>query len=93
MMMHFLNSFVALYVIAILGMFIHFLKLNIKGETVTDITDYFKDNLKSTFIAFVVTSVAFLGYYMQLATGTNADIVAAFMTGYTFDSIFNRFEK
>ena len=82
----------ALYILALLGMLTHFLKKNIKGETVTEIRDYFKDHFKSTFLALVATTVGFLIYYFLLASGQNADIFGSFGIGYMFDSFFNRYE-
>jgi C4-dicarboxylate transporter len=88
-----LLSLPSLLIISILGMFIHFLKKNIKGETVTEIKQYFSDNLKSTFIALVATVVGTLAFYFGARTGTGVDIISAFGCGYTFDSLFNKWDK
>lgn len=80
------------YVICLAGMFIHFLKKNVTGETFTDVTSYFKDHPKNTLIAVVVTTIIFFGYQAALVTGTSADLVGVFMLGYTFDSVFNKYE-
>lgn len=82
----------SLYVIAILGMLMHFFKKQIKGETFVEIKDFFRTHLKSTIVAFISTTVAFLGYYFALASGTIADVVAIFGLGYTFDSMFNKWD-
>ncbi|MGV8130497.1 MAG: hypothetical protein ACP5N7_00165 [Candidatus Pacearchaeota archaeon] len=82
----------ALYGIAILGMLVHFLKKQIKGETILEIRDYFKQHFKSTIIAFISTTIAFFGYYFALGTGTPSDVVAVFGLGYTFDSVFNKWD-
>jgi len=82
-----------LYVTAIVGMFTHFLKQNVKGETATAIGDYFKDNLKSTLVALVATSVGFVGYYFELATGAKADFVAVFLIGFLCDSLLNKWSS
>ena len=78
--------------IAFLGMIVHFLKKKVKGESFTAIAGYFKDNPKSTIIAFVATLVGVAAYYTQLATGSNADLLAVFMIGYSVDSALNRWE-
>lgn len=83
----------SLYVIAIVGMLMHFFKKQIKGETITEIAGYFSDHFKSTVIAFVATTVGFLGYYFLLASGQESDIFAVFGVGYMADSFFNRYEK
>ena len=87
-----LTSFWFLYFVALLGMFSHFLKKNIKGETITAIKDYFKDNLKSTILAFIFTSIAFFGYYVWIKSGTDADILTVFFIGFSFDSLMNKYE-
>lgn len=94
-----LISLPSLLVIATIGMLMHFFKKNIKGETLTDIRNYFRDNFKSTFTAFVATIIGTLGIFFTL-TPTNITgetmsllIIAAFGAGYTFDSIFNKWDK
>ncbi len=82
----------SLMFIAILGMFTHFLKKKIKGETLTEIKDYFSNNLKSTFIAFVATMIATVVAYFTMASKQPIDIAAFFGIGYTFDSFFNKWE-
>jgi hypothetical protein len=74
-------------------MLMHFFKKQIKGETITEIADYFKDHFKSTIIALVATTVGFLGYYFLLSSGQKSDIFAVFGVGYMADSFFNRYEK
>lgn len=82
-----------LYAVSLLGMIVHFLKKNIVGETTTEIKDYFRDHFKSTFIAFIATSLGFVVYMFTLATGQNADFLAVFAAGYVCDSIFNKWDK
>ena len=86
------SNFYVMFGIAFLGMFIHFLKKKVKGESFTAITGYFKDNPKSTIIAFIATLVGVAAYYTQLGTGSNADLLAVFMIGYSVDSALNRWE-
>jgi len=82
----------SLYVVSLLGMLMHFFKKQIKGETFVEIKSYFSTHLKSTIVAFISTTVAFLGYYFGLSSGTISDIVAIFGLGYTFDSMFNKWD-
>jgi len=86
------SSFWIQFGIAFLGMIVHFLKKKVKGESFTAIKAYFKDNPKSTIIAFIATLVGVAAYYTQLATNTNADLLAVFMIGYSVDSALNRWE-
>jgi hypothetical protein len=83
-------SLPSLIVIGIFGMFIHFAKKNIRGETATEVRDFFRDNFKSTVIALGVTVLSVILFYATIATGQAADIVIALMNGYTFDSAFNK---
>ena len=82
----------ALYAISIIGMFSHFLKRKVKGESLTEIKNYFRDHIKSTLLALIATSIGFAGYNFVLATGMPADIFAVFGVGYMCDSMFNRYE-
>lgn len=91
--MNYLLTPAGLIVIGLLGMLIHFFKKQIKGETLTEITGYFTNHFKSTFIAIVTTIIGVVAYKFTLATGQAADIVTVFGIGYTFDSIFNKWEK
>ncbi len=76
--------------IAALGMLVHFLKKKVKGESFTLIWHFFRDNPKSTIIAVVATLVGVAAYYTQLATGSNADLLAVFTIGFTIDSALNK---
>jgi predicted histidine transporter YuiF (NhaC family) len=71
------------------GMFAHFLKKNIKGETLTEVKKYFKDNFRSTAIAVFGTVV---GLVVAISTDS-LNFVSAPLIGYTFDSIFNKWDK
>ena len=70
-----------LYFVSLIGMFTHFLKKQIKGESILDITDYFKLHFKSTILAFVATTIGYFGYQFLLASGQKADIFAIFAVG------------
>ena len=78
--------------VAFFGMISHFFKKKIVGETPTAILHYFKDNFKSTVVAFIVTFVGTVGYYTQMATGQNADYIAIFTIGFSLDSMLNRWD-
>ena len=92
-MEEFLFSFAGLYIVALLGMFTHFLKKNVKGETPTEILLYFRDNFKSTITAFILTSVMYFAYYQLFVyEGEVKDLMIIFLIGYAFDSTFNKYE-
>ena len=79
--------------IALVGMAMHFFKKKIKGETQTEIKQYFSAHFKSTVVALVATLVFTVSYYLTLATDMPADILAALGIGYTSDSAFNKWDK
>lgn len=85
-----------LFLVSLGGMFIHFLKKNIKGETSTEIKSYFHDNFKSTITAVFFTGMAFLTAVAADAI-TIDNMVSAVLTsglvGYTFDSMANKWDK
>lgn len=78
--------------IGFLGMFSHFLKKNIKGETGTEIVRYFHDNFKTTLLAFIATFIGTSAYHIAISTGGTADLINAFMLGFSFDSMLNKWE-
>lgn len=80
------------FALAFLGMLVHFSKKKIREESWKAIKTYFSDNLKSTITTVVITFVAVAGYYTQIKTGTNADIIAVFTLGFTCDSALNKWE-
>lgn len=77
------------FLFSILGMFIHFLKKKIKGETLLEIKSYFKTHLKSTIIAFIITSIGygFTAFYLE-----ETNPLTYFLLGYMFDSMLNKWE-
>ena len=79
--------------VGLLGMLVHFLKKNIKGETLTDIRHYFADNFKSTLVAIISTVIGTVATYFTLAVGDTIDLITVFGIGYTFDSFFNKWDK
>ena len=82
-----------LMLIAFVGMFCHFLVKNVKGETLTDITSYFKDHLRSTLVALIVTWISVLGYWYGFATNQAADVIVVFLLGFGFDSTLNKWTQ
>lgn len=83
----------SLIAIGIVGMFTHFLKKNITGETVAEVKDYFTNHFRSTLIAFIATVFGVAGYYFSMATGQLADIILVGSLGYNFDSLLNKWDK
>ena len=83
-----MNHTIVLLVCGYTGLICHFLKKKIKGETVTEITSYFHDNIKSTLLSIITVAVGILlaGNYITL---TYAE---AFGIGYMVDSILNKWE-
>ena len=79
--------------IALIGMFSHFLKKQIKGETLVEIKQYFGNHFKSTLLAIIATVFFTVAYYFTLGTGQTADILAALGIGFTSDSAFNKWDK
>ena len=77
------------YGVALVGMFGHFLKKNVKGESITEIKDYFKSHFKSTLLALAATTIGFLGLVI---TGEVTYLMCASL-GYGFDSIFNKWDS
>lgn len=77
------------YVVALSGMFGHFLKKNVKGESITEIKDYFKSHFKSTLLAFSATTIGFLGL---VTTGEVTYLMCATL-GFSFDSLFNKWDS
>jgi len=78
---------------AILGMFAHILKENVRGESAVDIWNYFSYHLKSTVISIIATFVGFVIYATQLKTNgsfTVVDMGFVFGIGYLSESFFNR---
>lgn len=82
-----------LLLIGTIGMFSHFLKKNIAGETLVEVRGYFKNHFKSTLLALIATMFGVSAYYFTMATGQFADILMVGSLGYNFDSIFNKWDK
>lgn len=78
--------------IGVIGMFIHFLKKKIKDESLLAIWQFFTNNAKTSIMALLTTLVGVAGYYTQMASGTNADLITVFLIGFTFDSMLNKWE-
>ena len=69
----------------LLGMISHFLKLEVKGQTFNDIKTYFGNHFKDTIVATIATLFA-----AGLAFIMGQGLMAAFLAGYAFDSVFNK---
>lgn len=74
------------FVVMLLGVFSHFAKKKIKGQTIDDIKTYFKTHFKNTAVTFIAAIVAFCGIVATNGIG----YVASFLVGYTADSVFNK---
>jgi hypothetical protein len=81
-----------LLLFANVGMILHFFKKKIKGETLIDIKDYFRNHFKSTVTAVLATIIFTAAYYLEISDGDTGDILAAFGIGYTCDSLFNKWD-
>lgn len=76
------------FLVSLLGMFAHFLKKKVKGESLVEIKSYFESHFKSTMLAFVGTFFGFVG----LVAFGEVSYLTAPMVGYLFDSIFNKWD-
>jgi len=86
------SSPLSLYFVALLGMFSHFLKKNMRGETNTNVLNYFKDNIVSTVNAFIWVTFSYIVYLQNVYnSGGVLDIAAVFMIGFAFDSLMNKY--
>lgn len=82
-----------LYVVALMGMFSHYLKKLKKGETPTEVYHYFRDNFSCTLTSVMATTILFVMYLVTAyRTGSNSDILTVFLLGYTSDSMFNQYD-
>lgn len=77
----FLNFF-----ILFLGVISHFFKKKIKGETLSDVKDYFRSHFNNT-VTTIIASIVLFG--SLVATG-GIGIIASFTAGYACDSLFNK---
>lgn len=83
------TELIILFLFAIMGMFTHFLKKKIKGETLLEIKSYFKTHLKSTVTAFIITVI---GYWFTAFYLEETNPLTYFLLGYMFDSMLNKWE-
>lgn len=83
-------DYIILFVFALLGMFTHFLKKKIKGETFLAIRSYFKSHLKSTLTALIITII---GYWFTAFYLEETNPLTYFLLGYMFDSMLNKWES
>ena len=88
--------YAGMFLASLAGMFVHFLKKNVKGETSTEIVNYFRDNFKSTALAVFFTAIGFLTAITADAISYERvipSILTAALIGYTFDSMANKWDK
>jgi hypothetical protein len=82
---HPILTFIIYQLSGLAGMVSHFLKLEVKGQTADDIRNYFQSHFKDTVTAVIATLfVAGLAFIM------GQGLMAAFLAGYAFDSVFNK---
>jgi hypothetical protein len=91
--MHFFLTLEGLIIISVSGMLMNFLKKKIKGETIVEIKDYFKNHFKSTVIAVFSTVLFTVAYKFTLAVGQPVDILSVIGIGYACDDLFNKWDK
>jgi len=74
--------------LAYISMFAHFLKKQVKGETVTEIKNYFKDNFKTTLLAIIAVLIGIV----TIESLEQLNVVSAIGVGYMCDSVFSKWE-
>jgi len=74
------------FIILTMGIFSHFLKKKIRGQTIASIKEYFKGHFVYTLTMVIAAIAGFIG----LITTGSLGIVASFLAGYAADSIFNK---
>jgi hypothetical protein len=92
---------ITLYVLALGGMLMHFLKEQKMGQHVVDIKNYFSDHFKDTFVAWTATTFGYIVFVMTLApvtaqagtAGAVIDVGSVIACGYMCDSFFNKWTK
>lgn len=77
------------FMIALLGMMIHFAKVKVKDSPALNWSDYWKLNLDKSILAFlcIIGGIILANEMQQL------NFTAAFFIGYGGDSIMNRWDK
>ena len=73
------------FIVTLFGVFAHFAKKKIKGQTLDSVKTYFKSNFKSTMIMFGSAVILFAS---AIAAG-GLNIITAATIGYTADSLYN----
>ena len=84
-----ISKIVGFALITLFGLFSHFAKRKIRGQSLESIHRYFKTHLKYTILA---VGSAMVGFAIVWSLG-NMSIYEAFAVGYMSDSLFNRAEK
>jgi hypothetical protein len=81
--------YIGYFIVLVLGVLSHFFKKKIKGETITDIKQYFTLHFKNTITTCIAAVVLFSSL---IATGASG-ILPMFFAGYTADSLFNKADE
>ena len=81
-------SIYMLLLVGYVGLFVHFLKKKIKGETVTEVISFFTDNPKQTLLSVISVAVAILVVENKTPIGYES----AFGIGFMADSLLNKWE-
>ena len=77
------------FLMGLFGVFAHFLKSKIKGQTTAAIKNYFLTHNRDTLLALICYIAAFVVLYEL----KELSFLTAFMAGYTCDTFFSRMEK
>jgi len=76
------------FLIGIIGVIVHFLKKKVKGQSIASVKKYFATHFRSTVLMFF----AYIGAFAGLHELGQLTMAAAFMAGYTCDSLINKNE-
>lgn len=76
------------FIVMLLGVFSHFVKKKMKGQTLDDVKNYFRSHFANTVITFGAGIVMFFAMVQSGGLGW----VASLLLGYTADSVFNKAE-
>jgi hypothetical protein len=84
----FISTYIAYFIIGLLGLISHFLKQKVKGQTIHSITDWFIKNPKETLLSLI----AFVVSFVVLTQTGGLTYISCFLSGYCCDSIFSKQE-
>ncbi|MHA2099661.1 MAG: hypothetical protein ACW99A_13375 [Candidatus Kariarchaeaceae archaeon] len=90
----YLNHPVGLYLVALAGMFAHFLKKKGRNETDINISQFITNNMGSSINAWIWTTLFYIIYLQKIYhTGGEPDFMAVFMIGFAVDSATNKYSN